>query len=280
MTDITPLPTPPSTADPVNFATRADTFLGALPDFADEMNAYGGKLNSFSTNSTSTTSLAIGTGSKSLTVTTGKSYVTGMYIRVVSTSTPTNYMQGTVTSYNSGTGALVFNSEITGGSGTIASWTISMSVNPADRPAGTVLQVVQGTTSTTVTVSTSTYTDSGLSASITPTKASSKILVIVNQPIYLSRDVVEQTADYRLVRDSTPVLTVSSAGYIYVIPSSDGNYLTVPASLSYLDSPSTTSSITYKTQGAARYTSSNGYISFQDTGDGQTSVMILMEIAG
>jgi hypothetical protein len=132
MTDITPLPTPPSTADPVNFATRADTFLGALPDFADEMNAYGGKLNSFSTNSTSSTSLEIGTGSKSLTVTTGKSYVTGMYIRVVSTSTPTNYMQGTVTSYNSGTGALVFNSEIVGGSGTIASWTISMSASPSN----------------------------------------------------------------------------------------------------------------------------------------------------
>lgn len=144
MTDITPLPAPPSTSDPVNFATRADAFLGALPDFADEMNAYGGKLNSFSTNSTSSTSLAVGTGSKSLTVTTSKSYVTGMYIRVVSTSTPTNYMQGTVTSYNSGTGALVFTSEIVGGSGTIASWTISMSANPAN-------QIIQGNTSVEVT---------------------------------------------------------------------------------------------------------------------------------
>lgn len=36
---ITPLPTPPSRSDPVNFATRADTFLGALPTMVDEFNA-------------------------------------------------------------------------------------------------------------------------------------------------------------------------------------------------------------------------------------------------
>jgi hypothetical protein len=33
------LPEPPTKADPVNFAARADTFLGALPDFADTTNA-------------------------------------------------------------------------------------------------------------------------------------------------------------------------------------------------------------------------------------------------
>ncbi len=124
MTDITPLPTPPSTSDPVNFATRADDFLGALPDFADEMNAYGGKLNSFATNSTSTTSLAIGTGSKSLTVTTGKSYVGGMDVKIASSASPSNSMTGVVTSYNSTTGALVVSVSITSGSGTISSWNI------------------------------------------------------------------------------------------------------------------------------------------------------------
>ena len=35
---ITALPTPPSRDDPANFATRADDFLGALPDFATEAN--------------------------------------------------------------------------------------------------------------------------------------------------------------------------------------------------------------------------------------------------
>ena len=38
--DITPLPDPPSRADPANFAARGDAFLGALPLFATEMNAF------------------------------------------------------------------------------------------------------------------------------------------------------------------------------------------------------------------------------------------------
>jgi hypothetical protein len=42
---ITPLPTPPSRDDPTNFATRADAFLGALPDFATEANALAVDVN-------------------------------------------------------------------------------------------------------------------------------------------------------------------------------------------------------------------------------------------
>lgn len=42
---ITPLPTPPSRDDPTNFATEADAFLGALPDFATEANALAVAVN-------------------------------------------------------------------------------------------------------------------------------------------------------------------------------------------------------------------------------------------
>lgn len=42
---ITPLPTPPSRDDPTNFATEADAFLGALPDFATEANALAVDVN-------------------------------------------------------------------------------------------------------------------------------------------------------------------------------------------------------------------------------------------
>lgn len=53
---------------------------------------------------TSTSSVAVGTGSKSFTIETGKAYVAGHPIKVAQTSAPTtNYMTGTVTSYNSGT---------------------------------------------------------------------------------------------------------------------------------------------------------------------------------
>lgn len=45
MTTITTLPTPPSRSDPINFADRADAFLGALPDFGDEANAVASEIN-------------------------------------------------------------------------------------------------------------------------------------------------------------------------------------------------------------------------------------------
>ena len=46
---ITPLPTPPSRQDPFNFATRADAFLGQLPDFATEANALATEVNGYAT---------------------------------------------------------------------------------------------------------------------------------------------------------------------------------------------------------------------------------------
>lgn len=42
---ITPLPTPPSRQDPLNFADRADEFLGQLPQFGDEANALAADVN-------------------------------------------------------------------------------------------------------------------------------------------------------------------------------------------------------------------------------------------
>jgi hypothetical protein len=83
-------------------------------------------LNAPGTNATSTSSVAIGSGSKSFTIQTGKAYVIGQTLNVASTANPANFMAGQITAYNSGTGALTVNVTQTGGSGTIADWTISM----------------------------------------------------------------------------------------------------------------------------------------------------------
>jgi hypothetical protein len=78
--------------------------------------------------STSTTSLAIGVGSKSLTVQTGKSYAVGMSISISRTSDPSGAaMYGIVTSYDSGTGALVATVDEVRGSGTYTDWTVTIS---------------------------------------------------------------------------------------------------------------------------------------------------------
>ena len=72
---------------------------------------------------TSTTSFLIGTGSKAFTTQANLAYVVGQYVRVVSTVTPTNWMEGQVTAYTGTT--LTVNVTLTSGSGTLASWNIS-----------------------------------------------------------------------------------------------------------------------------------------------------------
>ena len=128
---ITTLPTPPArTQAPATFNANADAFLGAFPNLVAELNAYAAALPATVTGTdfaaTSTTSLAVGTGSKSLTIETGKGFQIGQSVRIASTASPANYMDGQVTSYNSGTGALVVNVTAIGGTGTLAVWTISI----------------------------------------------------------------------------------------------------------------------------------------------------------
>jgi len=50
MTTITTLPTAPSRSDPINFADRADEFLGALPTFGDQANAVASEVNGYASN--------------------------------------------------------------------------------------------------------------------------------------------------------------------------------------------------------------------------------------
>jgi hypothetical protein len=127
---ITPLPTAPSRSDPpATFITRADAFVAALGGFSTEMQAFGAAVvvqgTTLNFNSTSTTSLTIGTGSKSLTVETFKAYSIGSTVMIASSASPANYMVGQVTAYSTVTGALTVNVTSTAGSGTFASWNTS-----------------------------------------------------------------------------------------------------------------------------------------------------------
>jgi hypothetical protein len=143
-----------------------------------------------------------------------------------------------------------------------------------------VVQVVQGTTSTLVTVASTTYTDSGLTASITPTSASSKILVIVQKPCSTVRNTANDAGavKLRLLRDASTVYELGAAivGFSFNVTTTEvGSSI----SLVYLDSPATTSSTTYKTQGAGAYSSNTAYLNGSSQG-GLNSTITLMEIAG
>jgi hypothetical protein len=143
---------------------------------------------------------------------------------------------------------------------------------------GKVLQVVSATHSTSVDVTSTTLTDTGLTASITPSAASSKILIMTTQQLQVRRG----TADMRvglmaLLRGATKIYSegTNSDFGMYV----DGNtnlQLGIKQNFIYLDSPSTTSSTTYKTQIAVTSTASSAGIKAQP--DSNMSSIVLIEI--
>ncbi len=95
-----------TTIDPAD----ADTFFD---DVEESMNSFIG---------TSTTSLTIGTGTKAFTTQTTKTFIAGMFVQAISQANSANFMYGSVTSYDAGTGVLTLDVVTTGGSGTLADW--------------------------------------------------------------------------------------------------------------------------------------------------------------
>jgi hypothetical protein len=120
----------------------------------------------------------------------------------------------------------------------------------ADFRSGGVLQVVSANYSTATTSTSSAYADTGLTASITPKYSTSKILVLVNQAGVLKKGISTSfnSVNIQLLRDSTTIAAIA-LGAAYTGTGIDNNIGTCSAS--YLDSPATTSSVTYKTQFAA-----------------------------
>jgi hypothetical protein len=150
--------------------------------------------------------------------------------------------------------------------------------------AGTVLQAVSVVTTSPASTQGQTYVDSGLSATITPSSSSSKILVLVTQSVYIYRtgSGFPARAGIRLMRDSTAILNPSTDGTGPINPylevgNSNGIYFNYMYPITYLDSPATTSATTYKTQGRITVANNNNTIAFNDNGG--TSTITLLEIA-
>lgn len=92
-------------------------------------------LNAPGTQATSVTSLAVGIGSRSLTLAeSNKAFVVGQFVQIVSTASTANWMVGAITAFTPGTGAMTVNVTNTGGTGTIAAWTITPT-NPPELPS-------------------------------------------------------------------------------------------------------------------------------------------------
>ena len=138
---------------------------------------------------------------------------------------------------------------------------------------GKVLQVVNATYGTAVTSSSNTYADTGLTASITPSAATSKILILVNQNGIQKNNANASTRlQLRIMRDATAIHTL---GTRFLYTNSTLELVAGTASTSYLDTPSTTSAITYKTQFGS--TGSDASVSVQ-ANSSENSTITLLEI--
>ena len=140
--------------------------------------------------------------------------------------------------------------------------------------SGSVVQVIRGSNSSFTSLSTTgTWVDASCSATITPTSSSNKILVVASEAIYGDTDGDNQSeyGEYRLLRDSSAIWTSNSS-----MLSRGGQTPFINSTFSYLDTPATTSAVTYKTQ-FNRSASGNRSVRMNAWGNAN---IILMEIAG
>lgn len=160
----------------------------------------------------------------------------------------------------------------------------------ANAPSGSVIQVVSVTKTNTFSLSSLTFTDvTDLSLSITPISTSSKILVMASVAVASSGDF----AYLRLVRDSTPIYIGDAASSrprvsgAIVYTAGENPYNCEPVQMTHLDSPATTSTLTYKVQLRSGSSAFAVYVNRtsddRDTANYEprlASSITLMEIAG
>ena len=142
---------------------------------------------------------------------------------------------------------------------------------------GKVLQVVTATTTSAATISTTTFTDTNLSASITPTSATSKILILSTQAVWSTRTAADTGGGIQLLRGSSAIYSFGGRNGLAVdVSTSNPINIRAISTITYLDSPATTSSTTYKTQGKVGDAGGTSQLNFQT--DSIPGSMILLEI--
>ena len=136
--------------------------------------------------------------------------------------------------------------------------------------AGSIIQVVNFVTTSEVSTTGTTFIDAGVSTSITPSSTSSKILVLYTLHQFINASQGESKV--KLLRGSTDLL---ETGYLVY---NGGSSAMAQGTHHYLDSPSTTSSTTYKVQ----FNSVDGssvFCTYDDSAGNASSFMTLLEIA-
>jgi hypothetical protein len=164
----------------------------------------------------------------------------------------------------------------------------SLTALPAAISTGKVLQIVSTTKTDTFTTTSSMVDITGLSVNITPSATSSKILIL--SAVNGSQEVGVTRGYLILKRDSTDIFIGDTAGSRFggsgSFSSLAGSIASATVSTCFLDSPSTTSQITYKWQGGNKGNAGSFYINrTENDSDDATQIRLassitVMEIAG
>ena len=146
----------------------------------------------------------------------------------------------------------------------------SVTALPAAISTGKVLQVVNQRFTNYVTSTSNTYADTGLTASITPSSASNKVLITISLSSGFSG--TGGNINAQLLRDSTTVETYSRLSF------GSSSHINVQGCYMFLDTPSSTNSLTYKLQW--KVDASTARINDHNGSNNPSSTITLMEIAG
>jgi hypothetical protein len=158
---------------------------------------------------------------------------------------------------------------------------------PILNSTGSILQVVQTVKTDTFSTTSTSYVDvTGMSASITPTSSSNKVLIICR--FTHSRSTSSTGIHFKLTRGGSAIFVGNASGSRDT--SATGShyldfYSQIGETITFLDSPSTTSSTTYTLQGrsntgATMYINQSGYDGDRIEDARTASSIILMEISG
>jgi hypothetical protein len=143
-------------------------------------------------------------------------------------------------------------------------------VTRANMPVGSVLQVVNATYSTQVTTTSGSFVTTSLTASITPSSSTSKILVIATMP--MSTGTANENGKLTIYRNGSNIAPNTGLGAFQT-----SAVIYAGLTIQLLDSPATTSSTTYAVYGSA---SGGSTVTFNSLSTGaSSSVITLMEIA-
>ena len=156
-----------------------------------------------------------------------------------------------------------------------ADGTILTTTNPK---TGNILQVVYGETTSVVSDTSGNFVDSGVTATITPSSTSNKVMVIVSMQWFLFREATETNGSFKLLRGSTAISTRDNCIHIEAGTTSQSRIISEGGyTIQRLDSPSTTSATTYKVQFLTAVTANAGQVTVSK--NSAPSCITLMEVA-